>query len=149
MRMRSLALAALLVVLALITTSRPASAQGLASIAAASVATGSMEKTPGCWGCATMAGLSYCAGGYSPGYFNCVGGVTCTVSSPGCGAGASLPVDLDGASQYVSRGSLLGVPVAYQGGPAVKRNCEGVVVARTQSPDDITAVRIRTGLLSL
>lgn len=149
MRMRISGWAALIVVLSLV-GSKAASAQGLASIAAASAATSAMEKTPGCWGCTYVMGMEYCAGGSIPGYYNCSAGTgSCRLSSPGCGAGAALPVDLDGATQYVSRGSLPGVAVAFTDGPPVRRNCEGVVVARTQSPDDITSVRIRTGTLSL
>lgn len=151
MRIRILGLAALSVVLSLV-ASRPASAQGLASLAAASIATTSLEKTPGCWDCGTTAGMATCMGGQVPGYYNCVTSVMggCQVSSPGCGAGASLPVDLDGATQYVSRGSLLEIPVINkEGDPPVRRNCEGVVVARTQSSDDIRSVRSRTGTLSL
>jgi hypothetical protein len=151
MRMKVSGLAALLVAWSLI-GSRPVSAQGLASLAAASMATTAVEKTAGCWACGTTAGMATCMGGQVPGYYNCVTSVmgSCQVSSPGCGAGASLPVDLDGATQYVSRGSLLEIPVIHkEGEPPVRRNCEGVVVARTQSPDDIRSVRIRTGTLSL
>lgn len=151
MRMRFIGIAALVAALAL-AASKPASAQGLASLAAANVTSTSAQKTPGCWGCGSMFGLQVCSGGQVPGYYNCTSTVmdTCRLSSPGCGAGASLPVDIDGAAQYVSKGSLLGIPVAYREGQlAVKRNCEGVVVARTQSPDDISSVRMRTGTLSL
>lgn len=151
MRSKVLGLAALIVVLSLV-ASRTASAQGLASLAAASISTTSVEKTPGCWGCGSTAGVAVCQGGQVPGYYNCYTNLmdSCQLSSPGCGAGAALPVDLDGATQYVSRGSLLGIPVTYQeGDPPVRRNCEGVVVARSQSPDDIRSVRIRTGTLTL
>jgi len=87
-----------------------------------------------------------------PGFYNCTANMidTCQTSSPGCGAGASLPLDPDGSTQYVSRGSRLGVPVlASDGGPPVRRNCEGVVVARAQTSDDIASVRSRTGTLTL
>jgi hypothetical protein len=75
----------------------------------------------------------------------------CGVSSPGCGAGAMLPLDPDGASQYVSRGSAIGLTtvLADVGGPPIRRNCEGVVVARYQAPDNIQDVRARTGSLTL
>lgn len=151
MRRKLSGLAALIAVLSIV-TARSAPAQGLASVAAASLATATVEKTPGCWGCGSLAGSAMCQGGQVPGYYNCSVTMTdtCQLSSPGCGAGAALPVDPDGAAQYVSRGSLLGVPVAYEEGePPVRRNCEGVVVARSQSPDDIRTVRIRTGTLSL
>jgi len=131
-----------------------ASAQGLASLAAASAtSSAAVEKAgPGCWGCEWAYSVKICRGGIVPGYYNCIAtlGETCMLSSPGCGAGASLPLDPDGSAQYVSRGSRLGVPVESEaGGPPVRRNCEGVVVARRQSPDDITGVRIRTGSLTL
>jgi hypothetical protein len=131
-----------------------ASAQSLASIAAASATTtAAAEKVgPGCWGCEIFGTSKVCQGGNVPGYFNCSPQLanTCWLSSPGCGAGAALPLDPDGSTQYVSRGSRLGVPVVTEAGaPAVRRNCEGVVVARRQSPDDITRVRIRTGSLTL
>lgn len=151
MRWKLLGAALFLVALSL-TSSRPASAQSLASLAAANAATATMQKTPGCWGCASLGGMPVCHGGEVPGYYNCTASVaaTCQLSSPGCGAGAALPVDPDGAVMYVSRGSLLGVPVAHgNGDPPVRRNCEGVVVARWQSPDDILSVRSRTGTLTL
>jgi hypothetical protein len=132
---------------------RPASAQSLASLAAANAATTTVEKLPaGCLGCEQFGGWQVCRGGVVPGYYNCIATVlnTCSVSSPGCGAGAALPVDPDGSTQYVSRGSLLGVPVAlHDGDPPVRRNCEGVVVARQQTSDDIVSVRIRTGSFTL
>jgi hypothetical protein len=151
MRIRLLGLAAGLLLMLLVST-RTASAQSLASIAAANAATVTIQKTPGCWGCGNYGGYPICEGGQVPGYYNCTASVlqTCQVSSPGCGAGAALPVDPDGATQYVSRGSLLVEQVAFHDGePPVRRNCEGVVVARNQSTDDIRTVRIRTGTLTL
>lgn len=152
MRFRTYGLAAALAALALF-TARPASAQGLASLAAASTAasaTVTVEKTPGCFDCGWILGVPYCSGGHAPGYYNCTSSfmALCSLSSPGCGAGAALPLDPDGAAQYVSRGSLLGVLASAESPPA-KQNCEGVVVARNQSPDDIVTVRSRTGTLSL
>ncbi|HXI19868.1 MAG TPA: hypothetical protein VNH46_02205, partial [Gemmatimonadales bacterium] len=70
------------------------------------------------------------------------------LSSPGCGGGAALPLDPDGSTQYVSRGSRLGI-LAARGASAEKRNCEGVVVALRQSSGDIERVRTRTGSLTL
>lgn len=133
-------------------SARSASAQSLASLAAANAATTTMQKTPGCWGCTSFSGWQLCAGGQVPGYYNCTSSIlnTCQPSSPGCGAGAALPVDPDGATQYVSRGSLLVEQVVFhEGDPPVRRNCEGVVVARKQSSDDIRSVRNRTGSLTL
>lgn len=146
-------LAVLGLALTLLIPARAVSGQSLAAMAAANAATATVEKaTAGCWGCEQWGGWQICRGGYVPGYYNCIASVlnTCQVSSPGCGAGAALPVDPDGSTQYVSRGSLLGVPVlARDGGPPVRRNCEGVVVARKQTSGDIAAVRIRTGSLTL
>jgi hypothetical protein len=152
MRLRILGLAAVFAALALL-TARPAEAQGLSSLAAASAVAGAatVEKQPGCWGCGSMLGLPYCQGGWAPGYFNCSATImnTCRLTSPGCGEGAALPVDPDGAAQYVSRGSLLNVVASADGSPPTRQNCEGVVVARSQSPDDIMTVRSRTGSLTL
>lgn len=139
--------------LLLLVSARQATAQSLASLAAASAATSTVEKAgAGCWGCEGMGGWQVCRGGAVPGYYNCIATVlqTCQLSSPGCGAGAALPVDPDGSTQYVSRGSFLAVPVMlHDGDPPVRRNCEGVVVARKQTSDDIRSVRIRTGSLTL
>ncbi len=152
MRLRFLGPALCLALLCFI-AARPASAQSLASLAAANAATSAVEKVgAGCWGCESFGGWQICHGGEIPGYYNCTTTVlnTCQLSSPGCGAGAALPLDPDGSTQYVSRGSLLGVQVAlHDGDPPVRRNCEGVVVARKQTSDDIIAVRIRTGSLTL
>jgi hypothetical protein len=152
MRLRSLG-SALGLTLLLLISARHATAQSLASMAAANAATSAVEKAgAGCWGCEGMGGWQICRGGAVPGYYNCIATVlhTCQLSSPGCGGGAALPVDPDGSTQYVSRGSLLGVPVALRDGdPPVRRNCEGVVVARKQTSDDIISVRIRTGSLTL
>jgi hypothetical protein len=151
MRIRNLGLALGLVLLCLVSI-RPVAAQSLASLAAANAATMSVEKQPGCWGCGSYMGVPTCQGGQSPGFFNCTAGFMqpCQLSSPGCGGGASLPIDPDGATQYVSRGSLLVEQVVFKDGdPPVRRNCEGVVVARKQSSDDITTVRNRTGTLTL
>ncbi len=114
---------------------------------------GTMAKTgQGCWVCHTVNGAGYCTAGV-PGDWNCT--VTfangCQTSSPGCGAGAMLPLDLDGAAQYVSRGAAIGLVavMAEGGGPPIRRNCEGVVVARVQAPDNIADIRARTGSLTL
>lgn len=146
-----LALAALFAQL----SARPAAAQGLASIGAATVSLTSLavEKAgAGCWGCSNILGGAVCSGGYIPGYYNCSSNFTdtCRLTSPGCGAGAMLPLDPDGSSQYVSRGSRLGIPVSTtEAGLAVLRNCEGVVVGRQQTLADIGEVRNRTGTLTL
>jgi hypothetical protein len=154
MMRRTLFGAAAVAILLLLGTSRPVAAQGLASLAAVPAGSSmTLEKKPGCWECITLIGFGVCAGGASPGYFNCVGTTmagTCIATSPGCGGSAMMPLDPDGATQLVSRGSLLGIPVAVlPGDPDVRRNCDGVVVARLQSPDDITEVRARTGTLTL
>lgn len=144
--------AAAIAILLLLVTSRPASAQGLASLAVAAGSSTTVEKQPGCWGCGSLAGYPVCEGGHAPGYWNCNAyyGNTCATTSPGCGGAAMIPLDPDGSTQYVSRGSHLGILAAYTAtDPVVRRNCDGVVVARIQSPDDITALRIRTGTLTL
>jgi hypothetical protein len=134
----------------------PAEAQTLASIGAVGIAsTGAAEKTPGCWGCySTPMGYTQCIGGVVPGYWNCanttIWNTGCQTSSPGCGQGAMLPLDPDGAVQYVSRGAAIGLgPALEQAGENVRRNCEGVVVARFQAPDNIAAVRVGTTTLTL
>lgn len=149
---RTLLGAAALAVLLLLSTARPASAQGLSSLAAAMSGSSTLVGKPGCWGCGSIGGTPICMGGVVPGHWNCGSDMwqLCKLSSPGCGYGAMLPVDPDGSAQYVSRGSRLGVQVVVLAGdPSVRRNCEGVVVAREQSIDDIRAVRNRTGTLSL
>ncbi len=150
MRMKSL-IVLLGLILLLAGSPRVASAQSLASLAAANAVT-AVEKHPGCWGCGVYMGMSVCQGGFVPGAFNCTSGLAngCTLSSPGCGGGAALPIDPDGATQYVSRGSLLVEQVVFHDGdPPVRRNCEGIVVARKQTSDDIKSVRNRTGTLTL
>lgn len=144
--MKRINLLAILSLIALLTMAPPAAAQGRGGVT-------TMAKTgQGCWVCGTMNGAGYCTGGV-PGDWNCSvtfeGG--CHTSSPGCGAGAMLPLDLDGAAQYVSRGSAIGLTtvMADGGGPPIRRNCEGVVVARYQAPDNIESIRARTGTLSL
>lgn len=146
--------AAAVAVLLLLATSKPVSAQGLSSLAAAmSAANGTaLEKKAGCWGCGTLNGFRLCEGGYNPGFFNCqtTFGV-CNTTSPGCGTPPGMVMlDPDGATQFVSRGSHLGVLVAVLASePDVRRNCTGLIVARSQSADDIMDIRARTGTLSL
>jgi hypothetical protein len=141
----------LVALLALLLTASPApvSAQGSGGRGGAVT---QMKPTFGCWICTTVMGFGVCNGGV-PGYWNCTTNwsSTCGLSSPGCGAGAMLPLDLDGASQYVSRGSAIGLSreLGEGGGPPIQRNCEGVVVARYQAPDNIASVRSRTGTLAL
>ena len=134
-------------------TAVPAHSQVVASLAAALPSAASIALRPeaGCWACLGSSMGMYCAGGQVPGYWNCTYTIIgCTPSSPGCGAGAALPVDLDGATQYVSRGAAAGVPLALAAsGDPVRRNCDGVVVARFQSPANILGVRMRTESLSL
>jgi hypothetical protein len=139
-----------------LSTATPASGQALASIAAVGGTGATTAKTAaGCWGCGNGGqGMAVCEGGFVPGYWNCQGGFgttnNCSLSSPGCGAGASLPLDPDGATQYVSRGAAIGLEaVMAETGTAVKRNCEGVIVARYQTPDNVATVRARTSLLAL
>lgn len=143
------ALAALLLTLAV----TPARAQVTASLAAVTGMAGAttLEKTPGCWGCAYPSTGGLCVGGFVPGYWNCtqVFGNSCSLSSPGCGAGASLPLDPDGATQYVSRGRVLGIEAELTIAATEFRNCEGAIVARRQAPDQIAVVRDRTATLTL
>jgi hypothetical protein len=131
----------------------PVSAQTLASIAAGSsaVSATTAQLSGGCWGCERTEGIAYCAGTHGGGYWNCVGGgFNCAMSSPGCGGGSSIPLDPDGATQYVSRGAAVGLQTALaETGTPSKRNCEGVVVARYQTPENIATVRAVTGSLSL
>src|SRR5262245_54853691 len=104
---------------ALLLSARHASAQSLASIAAANAATTAVEKAgAGCWGCGSLNGHPMCLGGQVPGYYNCMSTVAqgCNLSSPGCGGGSALPIDPDGSTQYVSRGSLLAVQVVFHEG---------------------------------
>lgn len=152
MRIRFFGLAAALAALVLFSP-RPATAQGLASVVAANAAasaTSSAEKAPICYICGSMMGVRYCQGGNAQGFNDCGTSfpILCITISPGCGGGMGLLLDPDGASQYVSRGSLLGV-LASADSPPIRQNCEGVVVARVQSSDEILTVRNRTGTLSL
>lgn len=152
--MRSKAVCAALVVAALAAGSvRPAAGQALASLAAVSagVTTTAVKPASGCWGCAQAEVVSWCEGGFNPGYWNCSSSSGyCSVSSPGCGGGAMLPLDPDGATQYVSRGARIGVEAELlDRGLAVRRNCDGVIVARHQSPENIATVRTLTGSLTL
>jgi hypothetical protein len=154
MMRRSLFGAAAVATLLLLGTSRPVEAQGLASLAAAaSGSTMAVDKQPVCWGCWDMQNMpSMCRVSGGSGFTNCqpnFGGAGCRMTV-GCGSSALLPVDLDGATQYVSRGSRLGVPVMQEeGDPDVRRNCKGVVIARFQTPDAIAQVRSSTGTLTL
>jgi hypothetical protein len=151
-----LRLALLVLTLIILTPPPTAHAQGLAALAVATGPGGggdaaALVEKAGCWNC-TEAGQVYnCTGGHTVGYWNCSLSLTgCNRSSPGCGGSASIPVDLDGAAQYVSRGAFS--PQLTGTGPAVpgeERNCDGVVVARHQSPDNIASVRTRTAVLSL
>ena len=112
----------------------------------------SAQRRGGCWGCTQIWGEWVCTGGFPAGSFNCShnGNTTCALSSPGCGGGGMLPIDPDGASQYVSRGAATGIEVAMEEkGIPVKRNCDGVVVARHQSIENIAAIRARTETLEL
>ncbi len=152
--MRSKAVGAALMVAALaMVSSQPAAGQALASLAAAgsSASATVLKPAAGCWGCVQAEVVSWCEGGFRPGYWNCnSSGGYCSVSSPGCGGGGLLPLDPDGATQYVSRGALIGVEVdLVERGLAVRRNCDGVIVARHQSPESIADVRTRTGSLTL
>ena len=139
--------------LALTLSTTPAAAQVTASLAAVAgmASATTLEKQAGCWGCVYPSTGGVCVGGFVPGYWNCTQIMTdsCSTSSPGCGAGASLPLDPDGASQYVSRGQVLGIDVALTSEVPEFRNCEGTIVARRQAPDQIAAVRDRTATLTL
>lgn len=131
----------------------PANSQVVASLAAALPSATSVALRPeaGCWACLGSSMGMYCAGGQVPGWWNCTYTIMgCTPSSPGCGMSGALPVDLDGATQYVSRAAAAGVSQALaQAGTDVRRNCDGVVVARYQTPAQIEGVRSQTESLSL
>ena len=153
---RALLRMALLALTLVALTPPTAQAQGLAALAVATSTAGGGESSAlvekaGCWDCLQFFQIYYCAGGQVPGYWNCFVSYTgCNRSGSGCGGSASIPVDLDGAAQYVSRGALR--PPRAADGPALpdeERNCDGVVVARDQSPDNIALVRTRTAALSL
>lgn len=140
---------------ALLTAStREVTGQSLASVSAAGIAASAVtvEKSPGCWGCGAIEGVTFCQGGHVPGYYNCNASWSgnCNLSSGGCGGGTSLPIDPDGATQYVSRGAALGVEAAMiEAGTQLKRNCDGVIVARHQTSANVASVRARTGALTL
>jgi hypothetical protein len=146
--MKRMNLLAILSLMALLTMAPPATAQSGGKGGVTTMA----RPGQGCWVCVIVNGAGYCTGGV-PGDWNCnvAFGGGCQTSSPGCGAGAMLPLDLDGAAQYVSRGSAIGLTtvLAEGGGPPIRRNCEGVMVARYQAPENITGIRARTGSLSL
>lgn len=130
----------------------PARAQAVSSLAMVGATSSATDITkPGCWGCAHREIGGVCDGGFVPGWWNCTNTMAgCSLSSPGCGAGASLPLDADGASQYVSRGVLLGLDVAMaEAGEATRVNCEGVIVARHQDPAAVALVRARSAALTL
>jgi hypothetical protein len=111
------------------------------------------EKTFGCWGCAGCGIFTCCDPGHVPGAWNCSYGWlsgTCQLSSPGCGAGAMLPLDPDGSTQYVSRAPAAGMLASEPPGEeTVVRNCDGVVVARRLTEGQIAGIRSRTASLSL
>jgi hypothetical protein len=142
--LRAAALAAALLILSAV----PGRAQVVASISAAEGSALAVGPDAGCWGCWYSPLGSMCTGGHVPGYWTCVTSwVGCYVGSPGCGAGAALPVDPDGASQFVTRSTRPGLIEVGDG--EVRTNCEGVVVARRQTMVQIDLVRARTGSLSL
>ena len=147
--MRHLRLAASLFGLLLLVEAAPAQGQITASLAAVRT-TLAVEKA-GCWGCNDRLPVSMCMGGQAPGYWNCIqtlfGG--CTPSSPGCGAGALLPLDADGATQYVSRGQAMAVTTGLSAEWPEYRNCEGILVACWQDGMQIANVRARTATLTL
>ena len=148
--MRHTRIAAALLGILLLAGTAPAAGQITASLAAVRTNL-AVEKTPGCWGCNNGFPVSICVGGQAPGYWNCVqtlfGG--CTPTSPGCGAGAMLPLDADGATQYVSRGPAMAVTTGLTAERPEYRNCEGILVARWQDGMQIAAVRNRTATLTL
>ncbi len=131
-----------------------AAQQALAGpLAAQSLATTTLQKRPGCWGCTSCSGFTCCDGGYVPGYWNCSYGWlsgNCQLSSPGCGESALVPLDPDGSAQYVTRAPAAGVLAAVSpDGEAEVRNCDGVIVARRLSDEQIAAIRGRTASLTL
>jgi hypothetical protein len=137
----------------LLCSTAAAAAQVTASLAAVTAmgSAATLEKKPGCWGCQEMMPTPLCQGGHVPGFWNCSPNweTTCWLSSPGCGAGAALPLDPDGATQFVSRGKVLGLDVALTADGPEYRNCEGAIVARVQAPAQIAVVRHRTATLTL
>ena len=151
-----LKLALLVLAFVVLTPPPTAHAQGLAALAVATSTVGgdvssTLQPKPGCWGCQAYGQVFNCLGGFVPGSWNCSLSYSgCNLSSPGCGGSGAIPVDLDGAAQYVSR-NVVKLQLASHAptGPGEERNCDGVVVAREQSPDNIAAVRSRTAVLSL
>ncbi|MBK7351676.1 MAG: hypothetical protein IPI92_17630 [Gemmatimonadetes bacterium] len=68
---------------------------------------------------------------------------------PGVRRGALLPLDADGATQYVSRGQAMAVTTGLSAERPEYRNCEGILVARWQDGTQIANVRARTATLTL
>ena len=152
--MRVIRLAGATLATLMLTTLLPptrAAAQVTASIAAVTAGRALLPEKAGCWGCRNSSVGGVCSGGIVPGYWNCgaSGGNPCAPTSPGCGAGAMLPLDPDGASQYVSRGEASGLQQELAATGPEFRNCEGIIVARTQLAAQIDAARHRTATLTL
>jgi hypothetical protein len=107
-------------------------------------ATGGGES--GCWGCHFFFG-NQCDKDQPQGYWNCNwspwSGANCT--SPGCGGGSgSIPVGADGVFIYASTGTTDGLD-----GGVVKRECDGVVVARVVTRSNERDALNRTAVLVL
>ncbi len=152
--MRVLRLAGATLATLMLTTLLPpsrAEAQVTASLAAVTAGKSLLPEKAGCWGCVFTSVGYICMGGQVPGYWNCGANPSqsCDATSPGCGAGAMLPIDPDGATQYVSRGEASGLQQEVAALGPEFRNCEGIIVARTQVAAQIEAARSRTATLTL
>lgn len=140
--------AAVVACLLLVSTTRAAEAQGLASLAAASSSATTVEKAK-CWVCSVMLGIGVCkaAGGSdASGYCTTTTSYGCRAEGS-CASASMVPLDPDGASQSISSEGTLALQ--REGDPDVRRNCAGVVMARAQSPGAIADVRTRTATLTL
>lgn len=106
----------------------------------------------GCWRCILGPnGVGWCEGsGSHGGYWNCsMNSAGCFSSSPGCGGGAMLPVDLDGSPSYVSADAAQHLYAVFVERSVTRRNCDGLIVARRQTAAEVAQVRERTDALTL
>lgn len=136
-------------VLLLLGGTRQAEAQGLASLAAASGSSMAADKTGKCYSCDYLMGVGACKNGAGGEARGCVtnGGYGCTFSGGSCGTASLMEVDPDGGARAISsEGQLV---ARRETDSDIRRNCTGVIVARFQSPGDISEVRTRTGTLTL
>ena len=125
----------------------------LAMPAAAQKGSVTPQRTAGgCWRCMLGPnGVGWCEGaGTQGGYWNCtMNAAGCFSSSPGCGGGAMLPVDLDGSPSYVSADAAQHQLALFVDRSVTRRNCDGLIVARRQTAAEVAQVRERTDALTL